>query len=74
MPHFIMLVYRLYVCVHRYFSQGTIDDRDYGLETGCSMFGIVLYRAADCLPNPSCDTLGPFSSASRVLNTIDKIE
>nr|CAH7747629.1 unnamed protein product [Callosobruchus chinensis] len=38
------------------------------------MYGIVIYYAADCLPHPSTDTFGPFSSPSKLLSAIDKLE
>lgn len=39
-----------------------------------ALYGIVSYQAADCLPQPSSDTLGPFTVASKVLNALDKLE
>lgn len=60
--------------VFRYFSQGNLEDTNYISENANSLYGIVLYQAADCLPHPSSDTYGPFSCPSKVLNAIDKLE
>ncbi|XP_023012280.2 mediator of RNA polymerase II transcription subunit 25 isoform X2 [Leptinotarsa decemlineata] len=57
-----------------YFSQGNIDDTNYVSENANSLYGIVTYQAADCLPHPSTDTYGPFSSPTKLLNTIDKLD
>lgn len=43
-------------------------------ENANALYGIVLYQAADCLPHPCSDTLGPFTVACRVLNALDKLE
>lgn len=62
------------VSVCRYFSQGNIDETNYVSENANALYGIVVYQAADCLPQPSSDTIGPFSVPSKVLNALDKLE
>ncbi|KAG5897917.1 hypothetical protein JTB14_014033 [Gonioctena quinquepunctata] len=57
-----------------YFSQGNIDDNNYVSENANSLYGIVVYQAADCLPHPSTDTFGPFTSPTKLLNAIDKLD
>ncbi|XP_044255360.1 mediator of RNA polymerase II transcription subunit 25-like isoform X3 [Tribolium madens] len=57
-----------------YFSQGSIDESNFLSEGINSYYGIVVYQAADCLPHPSSDTIGPFVSPSKVLSAIDKLE
>lgn len=57
----------------RYFSQGNLDDNNY-LEDSTSVYGIVVYQAADCLPHPSTDTFGPFTSAAKVYSAIERLE
>ncbi|CAH1159965.1 unnamed protein product [Phaedon cochleariae] len=57
-----------------YFNQGNIDDTNYISENANSLYGIVVYQAADCLPHPSTDTFGPLSSPTKLLNAIDKLE
>ncbi|XP_019877940.1 mediator of RNA polymerase II transcription subunit 25 isoform X2 [Aethina tumida] len=56
-----------------YFSQGNLDDNNY-LEDSTSIYGIVVYQAADCLPHPSTDTFGPFTSAAKVYSAIERLE
>lgn len=58
----------------RYFSQGNIEESNYLSEGVNCYYGIVIYQAADCLPHPSSDTIGPFVSPNKVLNAIDKLE
>ncbi|XP_018326759.1 mediator of RNA polymerase II transcription subunit 25 isoform X2 [Agrilus planipennis] len=57
-----------------YFSQGNLDETSYLTENANSVYGIVIYYAADCLPQVSSDTFGPFLTPSRVLNALDKLE
>ncbi|KAJ3657511.1 hypothetical protein Zmor_009307 [Zophobas morio] len=57
-----------------YFSQGNIDESNYLSEGVNSYYGIVVYQAADCLPHPSSDTIGPFVSPNKLLSAIDKLE
>ncbi|KAJ8943634.1 hypothetical protein NQ318_005635 [Aromia moschata] len=57
-----------------YFSQGNIDDTNYVSENANSIYGIVVYQAADCLPHPSSDTFGPFSSPTKLLSAIDRLD
>ncbi|XP_054259504.1 mediator of RNA polymerase II transcription subunit 25-like [Macrosteles quadrilineatus] len=54
-----------------YFSQGTIED--YVCESTNTLYGIVTYQAADCLPNLSSDTYGPYTSPQKVLMMLEKI-
>lgn len=37
-------------------------------------YGLVVYHAADCLPCPSSDSYGPFSSPHKLLAMLDGIE
>ncbi|CAG9861461.1 unnamed protein product [Phyllotreta striolata] len=57
-----------------YFSQGNIDESIYVPENSNSLYGIVVFQAADCLPHLSTDTFGPFISPSKVLSAIDKLD
>ncbi|XP_066150822.1 mediator of RNA polymerase II transcription subunit 25-like isoform X1 [Euwallacea fornicatus] len=60
-----------------HFNQGNIakiDDNALVAETAISFYGIVTYQAADCLPNLTADTFGPFYGPGKVLNAIDKLE
>lgn len=57
-----------------YFSQGNLDETNYLTESVNSLYGIVIYQAADCLPHPSTDTIGPFTSSGKVLNAFEKLE
>lgn len=57
-----------------YFNQGSFEEANYFTESANTLYGIVLYHAADCLPHPSTDTIGPFTSPTKVLNSIDKLE
>ncbi|XP_050304087.1 mediator of RNA polymerase II transcription subunit 25-like isoform X1 [Anthonomus grandis grandis] len=57
-----------------YFNQGSIDDTVLASENSSSFYGIVTYQAADCLPNLATDTFGPFTSPSKVLASIDRLE
>ncbi|KAJ8927475.1 hypothetical protein NQ314_020072 [Rhamnusium bicolor] len=59
---------------YQYFSQGNIDDTNYVSENANSIYGIVVYQAADCLPHLSSDTFGPFPSPTKLLNAIDRLE
>lgn len=58
----------------RYFNQGSIDDAAMISENSNSFYGIVTYQAADCLPNLTTDTFGPFSSPAKVLGAIERLE
>lgn len=44
------------------------------LQSTNTQYGLVIYQAADCLPNPSSDCYGPYCSPQRLLNVLDKIE
>lgn len=57
-----------------YFSQGGIEDREYVSENSTTLYGIVVYHAADCLPSPCTDTFGPYSSPHKLLMVLDKLE
>jgi len=57
-----------------YFTQGSIEERDYVTESTNTQYGLVIYQAADCLPNPSSDCYGPYCSPQKLLNILDKIE
>lgn len=58
----------------RFFNQGSIDESNYISENSNSFYGIVTYQAADCLPYLSSDTFGPFTSPSKVLSAIERLE
>ncbi|XP_020293068.1 mediator of RNA polymerase II transcription subunit 25 [Pseudomyrmex gracilis] len=57
-----------------YFSQGGIEDREYVSENTTTLYGVVVYHAADCLPAPCTETLGPYSSPHKLLMILDKLE
>ncbi|XP_029163114.1 mediator of RNA polymerase II transcription subunit 25-like isoform X2 [Nylanderia fulva] len=57
-----------------YFSQGGIEDREYVSENSTTLYGIVVYHAADCLPSPCTDTFGPYSTPHKLLMILDKLE
>lgn len=57
-----------------YFSQGSIDENNYISENSNALYGIVTYQAADCLPHLCTDTFGPFSSPTKVLAAIERLE
>ncbi|XP_018044485.1 PREDICTED: mediator of RNA polymerase II transcription subunit 25 isoform X2 [Atta colombica] len=57
-----------------YFSQGGIEDREYVAENSTTLYGIVVYHAADCLPSPCTETLGPYSNPHKLLMVLDKLE
>ncbi|KAK5643320.1 hypothetical protein RI129_007165 [Pyrocoelia pectoralis] len=57
-----------------YFSRGNLEETNYLSESANSLYGIVIYQAADCLPHPSTDTIGPFSSSGKVLNAFERLE
>ncbi|CAG9766643.1 unnamed protein product [Ceutorhynchus assimilis] len=57
-----------------YFHQGSIEDTTLLSENSNSFYGIVTYQAADCLPNLSADTFGPFTSPAKVLGAIERLE
>ncbi|XP_067215800.1 mediator of RNA polymerase II transcription subunit 25 isoform X2 [Linepithema humile] len=57
-----------------YFSQSGIEDREYVSESSTTLYGIVVYHAADCLPSPCTETLGPYSNPHKLLMVLDKLE
>ncbi|XP_012287300.1 mediator of RNA polymerase II transcription subunit 25 [Orussus abietinus] len=58
-----------------YFSQGGIEDREYVSEqNSTTLYGVVVYHAADCLPAPCTGTLGPYSNPHKLLLTLEKLE
>ncbi|KAG8231373.1 hypothetical protein J437_LFUL008921, partial [Ladona fulva] len=57
-----------------YFSQGSVEEREYIAENNNVTYVIVTYYAADCLPNPSSDSYGPYTSPQKLLSVLDKIE
>nr|XP_050865535.1 mediator of RNA polymerase II transcription subunit 25-like isoform X1 [Vespula vulgaris]XP_050865537.1 mediator of RNA polymerase II transcription subunit 25-like isoform X1 [Vespula vulgaris] len=57
-----------------YFSQGGIEDREYVAENSTTLYGIVLYHAADCLPASCTETLGPYVNPHKLLLVLDKLE
>ncbi|XP_063995109.1 mediator of RNA polymerase II transcription subunit 25 isoform X3 [Diachasmimorpha longicaudata] len=57
-----------------YFSQGTIEDREYVSENSTTLYGIVVYHAADCLPSPTTTTRGPFSNPHKLLSSLERLE
>lgn len=60
----------------RYFNQGniSIDEVNCVTENTNALYGIVVYQAADCLPHPCSDTLGPFTDPSTVLTALETLE
>ncbi|XP_046405213.1 mediator of RNA polymerase II transcription subunit 25-like isoform X3 [Ischnura elegans] len=57
-----------------YFSQGSVEEREYIAENSNINYAIVTYFAADCLPSPSSECYGPYTSPQKLLNVLDKIE
>ncbi|XP_032691032.1 mediator of RNA polymerase II transcription subunit 25-like [Odontomachus brunneus] len=57
-----------------YFNQGVIEDREYVSENTTTLYGIVVYHAADCLPAPCTETFGPYSNPHKLLMMLDKLE
>lgn len=58
-----------------YFGQGNVvEEINYLSESTNSMYGMVVYQAADCLPSPSTDAMGPFSSPSKLMQAFEKLE
>ncbi|XP_056630408.1 mediator of RNA polymerase II transcription subunit 25-like isoform X1 [Diorhabda sublineata] len=57
-----------------YFNQTKMEDASYLSENANSVYGIVIFYAADCLPQLSTDTFGPFISPLKLLAAIDKLE
>lgn len=74
MVDLIFGVIRLSGSDFRYFNQGNIEEVSCISESANALYGIVSYQAADCLPHPCSDTLGPFTVPSKVLNALDKLE
>lgn len=55
--------------------QGLTEQYDvFPVENSKFVYGIVVYRTAQCLPGITCSTYGPFASPLKVLSTIDKLE
>lgn len=44
------------------------------LQTSLTLYGIVVYHAADCLPAPFTQAFGPFSNPHKLLLTLEKLE
>ncbi|XP_054001971.1 mediator of RNA polymerase II transcription subunit 25 isoform X2 [Hylaeus anthracinus] len=57
-----------------YFNQGPIEDREYVSENSATLYGIVVYHAADCLPAPCTETFGPYANPHKLLLVLDKLE
>ncbi|XP_022903004.1 mediator of RNA polymerase II transcription subunit 25-like [Onthophagus taurus] len=57
-----------------YFSQGNNDEGSYISDNANSLYGIVTYQTADCLPQPMTDTIGPFNNATKFINAFDRLE
>ena len=57
-----------------YFNQGPIEDREYVSENSATLYGIVVYHAADCLPSPCTETFGPYANPQKLLLVLDKLE
>lgn len=57
-----------------YLSQGIFDENEYfAYDRGLAQYGIVLYHTASILLNPPCKTFGPFTSAHKVYECIDRL-
>lgn len=58
-----------------HFSSQGLAEEYYSVPVANSRFvyGIVVYRTAQCMPALPCYTHGPFSSAKKVLSTIDQL-
>ncbi|XP_076378614.1 mediator of RNA polymerase II transcription subunit 25 isoform X2 [Megalopta genalis] len=57
-----------------YFNQGPIEDREYVSENSSTLYGIVIYHAADCLPAPCTETFGPYANPHKLQLVLDKLE
>ncbi|XP_032671316.1 mediator of RNA polymerase II transcription subunit 25-like isoform X1 [Odontomachus brunneus] len=57
-----------------YFNQGSIEDREYISENSTTLYGIVVYHAADCLPAPCTETFGPYTNPHKLLIVLEKLE
>lgn len=58
-----------------YFSQGvTPEFQSCPIAFSKFLYGIVLFRTAQCLPDKTCTTYGPFASPQKVLSCIDNLE
>ncbi|XP_071442630.1 mediator of RNA polymerase II transcription subunit 25 [Hetaerina americana] len=57
-----------------YFSQSSVEEREYIAENNNINYAIVTYYAADCLPSPSSDCYGPYTSPQKLLSVLDKME
>jgi mediator of RNA polymerase II transcription subunit 25 len=59
-----------------YFQGGISDERErenYVSEANSLMYGVVVYKTA-CMPEVSCVTYGPFQTAQKTMNVIEKLE
>lgn len=49
-------------------------EKIYILQNSTTLYGVVIYHAADCLPSPCTSTLGPYSNPHKLLLTLDRLE
>ncbi|XP_055836619.1 mediator of RNA polymerase II transcription subunit 25 [Episyrphus balteatus] len=58
-----------------YFSQSLLDDREYLIsDKNSALYGIVVYKTAQCMPDKSVETFGPITSPLKVLETIERLD
>ena len=58
-----------------YFNGGPIvEDRDCGSETFATLYSLVVYHSADCLPASLVDVYGPFRNPHKFLQLLDKLD
>ena len=57
-----------------YFSQGLEDVNFSANNRTSNLFGIVLYKTAQSMPNAACSTFGPFISLEKLIKTIDNLD
>lgn len=58
-----------------YFNGGPIvEDRDCGSETFATLYSLVVYHAADCLPGLYTDVHGPFRNPHKFLQLFEKLD
>lgn len=43
-------------------------------QNSTTLYGIVVYHAADCLPGPCTETFGPYANPHKLLLVLDKLE
>ena len=56
-----------------FFNGGPADEVDYGCDYSCSLYSLVVYRAADCAPEPAVIVVPPTTSIYQFRNAINNI-